>query len=141
LLDKGAKAVYAYATHGVLSGGAVARIRDSKLKSLVVTDSIAATEEIRKAPNIRRILDRAALGESHRSHRQRKVRCRRCSISENMAGGRKVRAARPQISTAAPRSPSDVPAISFAHRRAHLAPAGERPALAERRAECRTRRR
>src|SRR5688500_20309856 len=55
LLDKGAKAVYAYATHGVLSGGAVARIRDSKLKSLVVTDSIAATEEIRKAPNIRRI--------------------------------------------------------------------------------------
>src|SRR5258706_11009960 len=55
LLDKGAKAVYAYATHGVLSGGAVARIRDSKLKSLVVTDSIAATEEIRKTPNIRRI--------------------------------------------------------------------------------------
>src|SRR5712671_4827622 len=30
LLEKGAKAVYAYATHGVLSGGAVARIRDSK---------------------------------------------------------------------------------------------------------------
>jgi ribose-phosphate pyrophosphokinase len=48
LLAKGAKAVYAYATHGVLSGGAVARIRDSKLKSLVVTDSIAATEDIRK---------------------------------------------------------------------------------------------
>src|SRR6185295_14078969 len=36
LLAKGAKAVYAYATHGVLSGGAVARIRDSRLKSLVV---------------------------------------------------------------------------------------------------------
>src|SRR5579884_1454327 len=53
LLEKGAKAVYAYATHGVLSGGAVARIRDSRLKSLVVTDSIAATEDIRKCPNIR----------------------------------------------------------------------------------------
>ena len=64
LLDKGAKAVYAYATHGVLSGGAVARIRDSKLKSLVVTDSIAATEEIRKAPNIRRISIAPLLGEA-----------------------------------------------------------------------------
>jgi ribose-phosphate pyrophosphokinase len=55
LIGQGAKDVYAYATHGVLSGGAVARIRDSKLKSLVTTDSIDATEEIRKCPNIRRI--------------------------------------------------------------------------------------
>src|SRR5258707_6695663 len=64
LLEKGAKAVYAYATHGVLSGGAVARIRDSKLKSLVVTDSIAATEDIRKCPNIRRISIAPLLGEA-----------------------------------------------------------------------------
>ena len=64
LIEKGAKAVYAYATHGVLSGGAVARIRDSKLKSLVVTDSIAATEEIRKCPNIRRISIAPLLGEA-----------------------------------------------------------------------------
>jgi ribose-phosphate pyrophosphokinase len=64
LLDKGAKAVYAYATHGVLSGGAVARIRDSKLKSLVITDSIAATEEIRKCPNIRRISIATLLGDA-----------------------------------------------------------------------------
>src|SRR5262245_10939989 len=64
LLSKGAKSVYAYATHGVLSGGAVARIRDSKLKSLVVTDSIAATEEIRKAQNIRRISIAPLLGEA-----------------------------------------------------------------------------
>ena len=64
LLEKGAKAVYAYATHGVLSGGAAARIRDSKLKSLVVTDSIAATEEIRKTPNIRRISIAHLLGEA-----------------------------------------------------------------------------
>jgi ribose-phosphate pyrophosphokinase len=64
LLDNGAKAVFAYATHGVLSGGAVARIRESKLKSLVVTDSIAATEEIRKAPNIRRISIAPLLGEA-----------------------------------------------------------------------------
>jgi ribose-phosphate pyrophosphokinase len=44
----GAKEVCAYATHGVLSGGAVARIQSSKLKSMVITDSIAATEEVRK---------------------------------------------------------------------------------------------
>jgi ribose-phosphate pyrophosphokinase len=64
LLAKGAKAVYAYATHGVLSGGAVARVRNSKLKSLVVTDSIAATEEMRKATNIRRITIAPLLGEA-----------------------------------------------------------------------------
>ena len=64
LLNKGAKAVYAYATHGVLSGGAVARIRDSKLKSMVVTDSIAATEEMRKCPNIRRTSIAPLLGEA-----------------------------------------------------------------------------
>ncbi|HEY5239751.1 MAG TPA: ribose-phosphate pyrophosphokinase, partial [Rhizomicrobium sp.] len=53
LLANGAKDVCAYATHGVLSGGAVARIQSSKLKSMVITDSIAATEEVRKCPNIR----------------------------------------------------------------------------------------
>ena len=66
LLKNGAKDVYAYATHGVLSGGAVARIRNSKLKSMVVTDSIAATEEIRKCPNIRRISIAPLLGEAMR---------------------------------------------------------------------------
>jgi ribose-phosphate pyrophosphokinase len=64
LMNKGAKAVYAYATHGVLSGGAVARIRESKLKSLVVTDTIGATEEMRKCPNIRRISIAPLLGEA-----------------------------------------------------------------------------
>ncbi len=64
LLGQGAEAVYAYATHGVLSGGAVARIRDSKLKSMVVTDSIAATEEVTNCPNIRRISIAPLLGEA-----------------------------------------------------------------------------
>ena len=66
LLADGAKEVYAYATHGVLSGGAVARIQSSKLKSLVVTDSIAATDEIRKCPNIRRISIAPLIGEAMR---------------------------------------------------------------------------
>jgi ribose-phosphate pyrophosphokinase len=66
LLKKGAKAVYAYATHGVLSGGAVARIRDSNLKSLVITDTIAATEEIAKCKSIRRISIAPLLAEAIR---------------------------------------------------------------------------
>jgi ribose-phosphate pyrophosphokinase len=53
LLANGAKEVYAYITHGVLSGGAVPRITSSRLKELVITDSIQPTEAVNKAPNIR----------------------------------------------------------------------------------------
>jgi ribose-phosphate pyrophosphokinase len=53
LLANGAKDVYAYITHGVLSGGAVARITASKLKELVITDSIQPTEAVRVSPNVR----------------------------------------------------------------------------------------
>ena len=53
LLANGAKDVYAYITHGVLSGGACARIAGSKLKELVITDSIQPTEAVRSAGNIR----------------------------------------------------------------------------------------
>lgn len=53
LLKYGAKEVSAYLTHGVLSGGAVARVTSSRLKELVITDSIQPTEAVRKAPNIR----------------------------------------------------------------------------------------
>ena len=44
------KEVYAYITHGVLSGGAVARIASSRLKELVLTDTIQPTEAMRKSP-------------------------------------------------------------------------------------------
>ncbi|WP_456776892.1 ribose-phosphate pyrophosphokinase [Bradyrhizobium sp. USDA 4369] len=53
LLKHGAKDVYAYITHGVLSGGAATRITSSRLKELVITDSIMPTEAVRNAPNIR----------------------------------------------------------------------------------------
>ena len=53
LLEQGAREVYAYITHGVLSGGAVARIANSKLKELVITDSIMPTEAVKVARNIR----------------------------------------------------------------------------------------
>ena len=64
LLKNGAKDVCAYATHGVLSGGAVARIQGSKLKSMVITDSIAATDEVAKCKNIRRISIAPLIGEA-----------------------------------------------------------------------------
>ena len=53
LLANGAKDVCAYISHGVLSGGAAARIAGSKLKELVITDSILPTEAVNKAANIR----------------------------------------------------------------------------------------
>ena len=55
LAAAGAKHVAAYVTHGVLSGGAVARVASSALEELVITDSILATEAVRVATNVRRI--------------------------------------------------------------------------------------
>lgn len=64
LLKAGAKEVSAYITHGVLSGTASERIASSKLKELVVTDSIAETEDTRKAHNIRRMTIASLIGEA-----------------------------------------------------------------------------
>lgn len=64
LLANGAKDVYAYITHGVLSGGAVARITSSRLKELVITDSIQPTEAMRAAPNIRVLSIASLIGEA-----------------------------------------------------------------------------
>jgi len=64
LLEKGAKEVYAYITHGVLSGGAVARITASQLKELVITDSIQASEAVRVAVNIRSLSIATLIGDA-----------------------------------------------------------------------------
>jgi ribose-phosphate pyrophosphokinase len=64
LLANGAKEVSAYITHGVLSGGAVARIANSKLKELVITDSIMPTEAVKVAHNIRVIGIAQLIGEA-----------------------------------------------------------------------------
>jgi ribose-phosphate pyrophosphokinase len=64
LLARGAKDVSAYITHGVLSGGAVARITASKLKELVITDSILPTEAVRVARNIRTLSVASLIGEA-----------------------------------------------------------------------------
>jgi ribose-phosphate pyrophosphokinase len=55
LKEAGADGVYAYVTHGVLSGGAVARVASSPIEKLTLTDSIVATEAVRLSHNIRQL--------------------------------------------------------------------------------------
>jgi len=64
LLDKGANEVTAYITHGVLSGGAVARVTGSRLKELVITDSILPSDSVKNAHNIRVLPIAPLLGEA-----------------------------------------------------------------------------
>ncbi|MBB3771866.1 MULTISPECIES: ribose-phosphate pyrophosphokinase [Ancylobacter] len=64
LLARGATEVHAYITHGVLSGGAVARVTASNLKELVITDSIQPTEAVRVARNIRVVSIASLLAEA-----------------------------------------------------------------------------
>jgi ribose-phosphate pyrophosphokinase len=66
LMNVGAKKVSAYVTHGVLSGGAVARVTSSALEHLSVTDSIAATDAMHHARNIRSVPIAPLLGEAIR---------------------------------------------------------------------------
>ena len=55
LMECGAESVSAYVTHGVLSGGAVARVAASPMTELVITDSIQATEAVRIAQSVRQL--------------------------------------------------------------------------------------
>jgi ribose-phosphate pyrophosphokinase len=64
LIEQGAVKVYAYITHGVLSGGAVARITASRLEELVITDSIQPSEAVRVARNIRVLSIASLIGEA-----------------------------------------------------------------------------
>ncbi len=64
LMDAGAISVSACITHGVLSGGAVARISASPLNELIITDSIMATQAIRDSDNVRQITIAPLLAEA-----------------------------------------------------------------------------
>ena len=66
LMDQGAKSVSAYVTHGVLSGGAVARVAASPLQKLVITDSIQPTEAVRASPNVRPLSIASLMAEAMR---------------------------------------------------------------------------
>jgi ribose-phosphate pyrophosphokinase len=66
LMDAGAKEVTAYITHGVLSGGAVARINGSVLKELVITDTILPTDAARDSERVRILTIAPLVGEAIR---------------------------------------------------------------------------
>ena len=66
LIEGGASTVSAYVTHGVLSGGAVARVTASPMEFLIITDSIQATEAVRQADNIRQLTIAPLLSEAIR---------------------------------------------------------------------------
>ena len=66
LIEIGAKSVTAYVTHGVLSGKALSRIKDSKLKEVVITDTINNTENAKELEKIRVIPISVLLGEAIR---------------------------------------------------------------------------
>ena len=55
LMEHGASSVSTYVTHGVLSGGAVARVTASPIQALMITDSILATDAMCQAHNIQQI--------------------------------------------------------------------------------------
>jgi ribose-phosphate pyrophosphokinase len=64
LMKTGATSVTAYITHGVLSGGAVARVGASMLKELVITDSIQPSSSVSDAHNIRVVSVADLIGEA-----------------------------------------------------------------------------
>ncbi len=66
LIERGAKSASVYTTHGVLSGGAVARIAASPIEMLTITDSILATEAVRLASNIRQVTIAPLIAEAMR---------------------------------------------------------------------------
>jgi ribose-phosphate pyrophosphokinase len=74
LIANGAKSASVYVTHGVLSGGAVARIAASPIEMLTVTDSILATEAVRLAANIRQLTIAPLLADAMlRIHKEESV--------------------------------------------------------------------
>ena len=64
LKDRGAKEVYVYITHGVLSGEAVKKIKNSVIKNLVITDTIDNFEKVKSAKNIEVLSISGLMGEA-----------------------------------------------------------------------------
>ena len=89
LLEDGRAVGERVLSHGVLSGGAVARIAASPIEKMTITDSILATEAVRLAHNMRQLSMAPLIAEAMRRI-SRKVRSARCSIE---GGGRVNRTA------------------------------------------------
>ncbi len=66
LVEEGATAVFAYVTHGVLSGGAIQRVEASQIQTLTVTDSIRPTEAMNQMESLRTVTIAPLMGEAIR---------------------------------------------------------------------------
>tara|TARA_B100000035_G_scaffold87751_1_gene73745 strand:- start:2258 stop:3190 length:933 start_codon:yes stop_codon:yes gene_type:complete len=64
LTERGAKEVHVYVTHGVLSGKAVQNIKSSKIKRLVITDTIDNSDRVKGAKNIEILTISQLVGEA-----------------------------------------------------------------------------
>lgn len=64
LKSKGAKQVYAYVAHGVLSGNAVEKVEKSPMEKLVITDSIAATDAVKNSKSVEQLPIASLIGEA-----------------------------------------------------------------------------
>jgi len=64
LKNNGAKDVHVYCSHGVLSGNAVEKIKNSKVKNLVITDTIDNISKVKKAKNIEILTISHLVGEA-----------------------------------------------------------------------------
>ena len=64
LKKNGAKSVYSYTTHGVLSKPAVERINNSPIDKMIITDSIQANDEVRKSSKIEQLTIAPLIGEA-----------------------------------------------------------------------------
>nr|HOP41662.1 ribose-phosphate diphosphokinase [Geobacteraceae bacterium] len=74
LRDHGAKAIYACATHGVLSGPAIERIENSEIEEMVITDTIPLNETAAQSRKIKVISVAGLLAEAiRRIHRNESV--------------------------------------------------------------------
>ena len=66
LKERGAKSVIAYGTHAVLSGAAYKNISESVIDTLVVSDSVPATDAFKKLKNFRQLTLAPMLAEAIR---------------------------------------------------------------------------
>tara|TARA_Y100001960_G_C14696519_1_gene839303 strand:- start:207 stop:1142 length:936 start_codon:yes stop_codon:yes gene_type:complete len=64
LKENGAKEIFSYIAHGVLSGKALEKIKNSEIKELVLTDSIQASVEVKKSKSVRHISIAPLMGEA-----------------------------------------------------------------------------
>ncbi len=64
LKQKGAKGVFAYITHGVLSGPAIERINNSPIDKMIITDSILANENVISCTKVEQLTIATLIGEA-----------------------------------------------------------------------------